>query len=301
MLLALARAPATLPPLQSPPRTRSQRRLRAWAAEGLAPGYRRPSGRCSRRAALTPNAAAVSGSSREDVVSSETRESDWTITTLNPSAQGHRVPESRHSPDWTKASKAASREESRTQGRGRTTWGSCDCAFQTFPNTHLQVAVRTEKRKPAPPAALRTSTQRPERFEGGADPQEDQGPESQRAFAPAAENERKAAAPSACAHAAQRRAAGNPVSDPASVTSRRPPRPPRPALALAWALAARATPRGAQDPGPPTRGTFRELGPQLPGLLLLGAIRPPPEEGHQLGREAQHGPDASRGVRSFGQ
>lgn len=59
------------------------------------------------------------------------------------------------------------------------------------------------------------------------------------------------------------------------------------------AAPARAAPSEAGPPqgprGPPSpRGTFRELGPQRPGLLLW-AVRLPPEEGHHLGREAQHG------------
>lgn len=60
-----------------------------------------------------------------------------------------------------------------------------------------------------------------------------------------------------------------------------PPRPPR----------APAGGHGLQR-GPAPRGTFRELGPRRPGLLV-GAVRPPPEERHQLGRESQHGAAAA--------
>lgn len=69
----------------------------------------------------------------------------------------------------------------------------------------------------------------------------------------------------------------------------------RTALHSVWpqAPAARATHPGTPRPRALPPGTFRELGPRLPGLLPLGAVRPPPEERHQLGREAQHGPATS--------
>lgn len=53
----------------------------------------------------------------------------------------------------------------------------------------------------------------------------------------------------------------------------------------------------AAHPTAGPRGTFRELGLRRPGLSLA-AIRSPPEEGHQLGRETQHGAASASPPRS---
>lgn len=74
---------------------------------------------------------------------------------------------------------------------------------------------------------------------------------------------------------------GNQASRASGATTRSPAAPARAASSEA------GPPQGPRSP-PSPRGTFHELGPQRPGLLLW-AVRLPPEEGNHLGREAQHG------------